>query len=230
MKLPLLSRLLLIRPERVVENLARVERAQVVPRVPNPWQLTLGVLRMWHRVIFRSDTIGTSSDESRRPGWRARAMHIRPLRFPFLLAERAVAPWDFSGLLSSPERITAHLLGAFHDREQFVYDLEILRCHPGALERVRDLARDVVERDNGRSRWLKDLVVYEGYHERLLEAVERALEGGVLDDLDAATAADPDVTFAGYIAWCARQPETPEATWQAWRDGRFSLSSHAVVS
>lgn len=226
MKLPWLSRVVLLSPQTVVANLERVALAGIVAETPNPWQLTLGVLRMWHRVLFRSETIGTCRQHPVRRSWRARLMHHRPLRFPFLLAERAVTPWDFSGLLSPPERIIAHLLGAHHDEQQFVYDLQILRCHPGALERVRDLARDVVENDHPRSRWLRDLVVYERYHENLLAAVERALAGS--DALSDRVRRDPDISFSGYLGWCARQPATPEATYRAWRRGRFSLSSEAA--
>lgn len=218
------ARAVLLSPRIVEENLARAERAGIVPRAPNPWQVTLGVARMWHRVLFRSDTIGTCRHHPVRQGWRARLLHHRPLRFPFLLAERAVAPWDFSGLLSGPDRIIAHLLGAHHDAEQFVYDLEILRCHPGALERLRDLTRKLLTRDDARSRWLRDLVVYERYHDNLLAAVERALA-----DPQAATAAptdDPDISFAAYLRWCERQPPTPAATWRAWRRGQLTLSSH----
>jgi hypothetical protein len=223
-ELPWWSRLVLISPRTVADNLARVERAGLVEQAPNAWQITLGVLRMWHRVLFRPETIGTCRAQRVRPTWRARMLQYRPLRFPFLLAEKAVTPWDFSGLLSSPERITAHLLGAHHDEHQFVYDLEILRCHQGALERVHALARAVVEHDDDRSRWLRDLVVYERYHENLLAAVERALEGD--DAVPEAQRDDPDITFAGYLRWCARQPATPEATLEAWRSGAFSLSSH----
>jgi hypothetical protein len=210
----LLSRLLLIRPARVAENLERVQRADLVDKTPNVWQVTQGVLRMWHRIMFRSETIGTCTAHSVRDTWRARLLAYRPIRFPFLLAERAVAPWDLSGLLSSPERLICHLLGAHHDEQQFVYDLEILRCHPGSLERVRELAKQVVDNDDARSRWLRDLVVYDRYHENLLAAVDHVLSGGEVPD---AYRDDPDVTFVGYLRWCARQPETPAATWSAWR-------------
>ncbi len=218
------TRALLLSPRTVAANLARAERAGVVPRAPTPFQVALGVLRMWHRVLFRSDTIGTCRHHPVRSSWRARLLEHRPIRFPFLLAEKAVAPWDFSGLLSSPERIIAHLLGAHHDAQQFVYDLEILRCHPGALERLHARTQQLIARDDARSRWLRDLVVYERYHENLLAAVERALHGE--DALGDADGADPDISFAAYLRWCARQPPTLAAAWHAWRRGRLSLSSH----
>jgi hypothetical protein len=218
---PLLSRLLLLSPRRIATSLARVEQAGLVERTPNVWQLTLGVIRMWHRVLFRYDTIGTSP-HSVRSSWRARLLAWRPLRFPFLLAERAIAPWDLTGLWSSRERLLRHVLGAHHDGLQLVYDLEILGCHAGALEELRDRARAIVERDDDRSRWLRDLTVFEGYHEEVLEAVEATLAGRSL--VDDATAADPDVSFAAYLSWCARQPATPEATWRAWQLGRFTAA------
>ncbi len=221
-ELPVLLRALALSPDRIEETLARVAEAKLVPEVPNLWQIELGIVRMWHRVIFRPESIGTSSTDPVRPTWRARLLTYRPFRFPFLVAERAIAPLDFSGLASSRERIIRHLLGAHHDGAQFVYDLELLLAHEGALEELRDRAREVVTRDTPRSRWLRDLVVYEHYHERLLEAVERAIaEGVAMSERDAR---DPDISFRGYLAWCAAQPRTPADTWRALRSGEYSIA------
>ncbi len=209
-------RVLLLRPERIRESLERVERRGLVERVPNLWQVGLGVARMWHRLVFRSDTIGTCRTEPARRTLRARILALRPVRLPVLLAERAVAPLDFSGLASDPERIVRHLLGAHHDGLQLAYDLSILSCHDGWLERLRDRVRDVVESDTPRSRWLRDLVVFEGYHERLLAAVEEAIARGRVD-VPEPEANDPDIAFEAYLAWCAAQPPTPRATWDALR-------------
>jgi hypothetical protein len=195
--------LLLLRPDVVAARLAEAERAGLCRPAPNLWQLSLGVLRMWQRILFRSETIGLSREHRLRPGWRARLLASRPLRFPFLLAERAIAPWDLTGLLSSRERLLRHLLGAHHDEDEFVYDLELLRCHPGALEELEAQARAVVTGASPRAAWLRDLVVFEGYHERLLAAVRAELAGRPIA-LD-----DPDYSFAAYLAWCAAQPSTP---------------------
>jgi hypothetical protein len=219
---PWIARLLLFDPETVSERLARAEEVGLVDRAPNLWQLSLGIARMWHRVLFRSETIGTCTDHPVRSTWRARVMKPRPLRFPFLLAERAVAPWDFSGLLSSTDRVVSHLLGAHHDGIQFAYDLQLLRCHPGALERVQREARAVVEGTSPRSAWLRDLVVFEHYHENLLKAVEQELND---DQLPEAALEDPDITLSGYLRWCAGQPSSPAATLEGWRAGTFTLSS-----
>ena len=51
-----------------------------------------------------------------------RASSRRWLRGPFLLREGSIAPWDLSGLLSTPERLMTHMLGTHHDGLQFVYD------------------------------------------------------------------------------------------------------------
>jgi hypothetical protein len=207
------TRLLLLDPDRIVARLARYEEAGLITRAPNPWQLTLGVLRMWHRVLFRSETIGCSTSHAVRKSWRARLLSYRPLRFPFLLHERAVAPWDLTGLFSDPERVVRHLLGAHHDGLQFVYDLQILAAEPKWLGAVREEARAIVEGRHPRASWLRDLVVYEGYHENLLEAVEAALAGQ--PQLSPREANDPDLAFFGYLEWCAQQPETPAETLKA---------------
>ena len=216
----------LLWPRRIHENLQHAERAGLVERAPNLWQITLGVVRMWHRMIFRFDTIGTCEANSVRPTWRARMLHHRLLRFPFLWAERAIAPTDFSGLASSEERIIRHLLGAHHDHNQFAYDLELLSTRPGGLERLREGVRDLVESDTPRARWLRDLTVYERYHESLLEAVEHAIREGVRFDDDERD--DPDISLSGYLRWCARQPASPRETWAALRQGRYDVAQGAL--
>jgi len=227
MRTPLHAYLILLRPSRVRYNLEALRLAGLVEQVPNLWQIELGVMRMWHRMIFRPETIGMSNAHSVRPGWRARLLEKRPLRLPFLLREGSVAPWDLSGLLSTPERLMRHMLGTHHDGNQFVYDLQMLSIHPGRTEELLEQARAVVEnRDPKRAAWLRDLVVYEQYHETLLDVVERAVRDGI--ELPPDEAADPDISFLAYLRWCARQPSTPADTWRAWRSGQFDLGPARV--
>ena len=224
MNVPAYIHLFLYRPAAVLDGVARVERAGLIAHAPNPWQLTLGVLRMWQRVLFRGETIGNCTNGRVRDTWRARLLRHKPFRLPALLVERAVAPLDFTGLLSSRERIIKHLLGAHHDgAAQFIYDLEILSAHEDGLEMLARAVDAVVEEDSPRSRWLRDLVVYEGYHEELREVVHRSLAEGV--KVCARAKDDPDLSFAAYLGWCARQPATPAATLAALVSGRFSLQA-----
>lgn len=223
---PWYVRLLLGDPERIVDHLDRMRARGIVEVAPNPWQLCLGVLRLWHRNLFHTETVGTSPGGTVRPTWRARLLANRAIRLPFLLAERAVAPLDFTGLRNPPERLIRHLLGAHHDGNQFVYDLEILAGH-GRLEQLRDAVAGVLAHDSDRSRWLRDLTVFEGYHESLAAAVDRAIAAGpAMSDTDAT---NPDLSFRAYLAWCARQPATPAATLTAWRAGRFAFDSGLEV-
>jgi hypothetical protein len=218
---PWYVRAILVRPERVRIHLSGVCDALALPR-PTDWQLCLGVLRLWHRVIFRSETVGTHPGGRVRATWRARLLAWRALRLPWLLAERAVVPLDFTGLGSTPEGLMRHLLGAHHDGNQFVYDLELLACY-GRLDELRDRVTSVIERDDDRSRWLRDLTVFEGYHESLLAAVERALAAG--PQMSERDAGDPDISLRAYLAWCARQPATPAETAAAWRAGTFRFDA-----
>ena len=217
---------LLLDPAGVERSLDRIRAAGLVEPVPNAWQIALGVLRMQHRLLFRSDTIGTCRTNPVRPTLRARLLHARVVRFPFLLAERAIAPLDLSGLLSSPERVIAHLLGAHHDENQFAYDLQMLAVRPGMHERLHEAERAIVEHDTSRARWLRDLCVFEGYHESLLAAVERALRGDFA--LPPHEAEDPDVSFVAYLRWCAAQPATPAETLEELRRGAFSIARGRV--
>ena len=224
---PLHSRALLF-PRAIARSLERLRtRDLLAPAdVPNLWQIQLGVLRMGHRVLFRSETIGQSAFPVRRT-WRARLLERRLVRFPFLLRERAIHPLDFSGLASSPDRIHRHLLGAHHDGVQFLYDFQLLRMHDGdagaTLEAVRADARAIVEGSHPRAGWLRDLAVYERYHESLLEAVEAFLDGSFEAGGD--VRGDPDIDFLAYLRFCARQPSTPAATLRALRQGRYSVAA-----
>ena len=198
---PWYVRALLPGHDRIAQSLERVRAAGIVPVTPTTSQIASGVLRMVHRLIFRSETVGTCASHPVRSTWRARALQIRAIRLPFLVAERAIAPLDLSGLGSSPERIIRHLLAAHHDGVQFAYDLELLALWPGRLRELRDAVAEVVENDTPRARWLRDLAVFEGYHEALLVAVERALRGEEL--LSPAEANDPDLSLRAYLCWCA---------------------------
>lgn len=206
---------------RVVENLEKVRASRLVARAPNLWQLFLGTLYMAKRVVFRSSTVGTCSDPVRSTT-RARLLAWRALRLPFLLAERVVAPLDLSGLASDRDRVLGHLLGAHHDGAQFVYDLELLAVHPGALEELRDATRALIDEGGPRAAWLRDLCVFEGYHEKLLAATEAALAGTLaLDERDARS---PDITFKAWLAWCADRPEAPGLALRAWVRGELSFA------
>lgn len=211
--------LILLRPGRVQRHLDALFAAELIPAVPTLWQIELGVLRMWHRVLFRSETIGTCATHPVRSTRRARWLENRFLRGPFLFWERAIAPLDHSGLAQPTWRLVRHLLAAHHDGNQFAYDLHILRAHPDALDAVEEQAHAVLTEDSRRSRWLRDLVVYDRYHEHLLDSVQRAKRGEPL--LLPHEEDDPDISFPAYVRWCLAQPATPLETWRAWRAGCF---------
>lgn len=206
------SRLILVRPDAIRSHLQVVCAANSLPE-PTDWQLCQGVLRMWHRVMFRSNTLGTSAAPVRAT-WRARALAWRTLRGPALFFDRAITPNDFTGLISEPAQIIRHLLGAHHDGAQFIYDLELLAAY-GALPQLRDAVVAQLASSSRRAAWLRDLVVFEGYHQQLLAATEHALaHGPAMTD---AQARDPDLTLRGYLGWCLAQPATPLATWRVQR-------------
>lgn len=205
---PLGLSLLLVDSEAIARGLARVERAGWGARVPTLDEVGFGVLRMWKRLLFRSDTVGTS-DRPVRNNWRARALHWRALRLPFLLWEKRIAPFDFSGLISPPQRICRHLLGAHHQPAQLIYDLELLSLHEGALEALERATEEVVRGETPAARWLADLCVHEGYHQSLLEAVQRFRRGEAI--VTAEQAKDPDVSFKAWMAWCVEQGQAARA-------------------
>jgi hypothetical protein len=198
---PWYVRVLLPGCARIEASLDRVHDARIVKVTPTTPQIARGVLRMVERLLFRSETLGTCKSQPVRATWRAGLLQFRAVRIPFLLAESAIAPFDLSGLASPPERVIRHLLAAHHDGVQFAYDLELLALWPGRLEELREAVCDVVANDTPRARWLRDLVVFEGYHEALLVAVEAVLRGeSILSDADAR---NPDLSLCAYLDWCA---------------------------
>lgn len=212
--------LLLYRPARVQARLDGLRSAEFPRPTPNLWQIELGVLRMWHRMLFRSDTIGVSTTDPVRSSWRARLLQWRPLRFFFLVWEGSFVPWDSSGLLSSPDRIVRHILANHHDSERFLYDLQMLLAHPDHLAALSTSLQAILSGTEPRTEWWRDLCVYEGYHEALAVRLERFLAG---EHETPALAEDSDASFFAYLRWCASQPETPGQTWAALRAGRYSF-------
>ena len=186
---------------RIEQSLERVRAAGTVRVPPTTSQIARGVLRMVHRLVFRSSTVGTCASHPVRATWRARLLSFRAVRVPFLLAERAIAPFDLSGLASPPDRIIRHLLAAHHDGVQFAYDLELLALWPGRLRELHQVVSDVVMHDSPRARWLRDLVVFDGYHEALLAAVESVLRGEPI--LSVEDERNPDLSLRAYLDWCA---------------------------
>ncbi len=219
-------RALVLFPDAIEQSLLRAEASGLVSSRPTLFQILLGIVRMQVRVASRPESVGTCTRQPVRATWRARALAPRALRFPFLLAERAIAPLDFSGLASSRERVIRHLLGAHHDGAQLVYDLELLSMHEGALDELLRRTRDVVQGRDPRAEWLRDLCVFERYHEELLETLEAFMEGRAR--MAPALAHDPDITLTGYLAWCARAPTSLTEALRRHREGSFHIGAYTA--
>lgn len=211
MRFPWYVHVLLVQPERALATVEAMRRAGWIDATPTPWQLCLGALRYAHKLIVHP---GWGS--AVRPTWRARLLAPRPRRLPFLLLERATS-LDLSGLASSPEALIRHLLAAHHDGAEIRYDIELL-AHHGRLHELEAATRAVVDHDTPRARWLRDLAVFDGYHERLLDAVVRARAGE-------RASGSPDESVVALLRWCAAQPPTPAETLRAWRAGDFAFDS-----
>jgi hypothetical protein len=151
------------------------------------------------------------------------------LRFPFLLWEGSVVPWDLSGLTSSPDQLICHLVGTHHEDQQCVYDLEILSCYPDALSQLKRKVDEIVSGIDPRSEWLKDLVVYEGYHQTLLDLMKMIETAGWKVNLSSEMKRSVDLSFYATLTWCSQQPLTPRETWRAWRQGRLTFNQLYVT-
>jgi hypothetical protein len=205
-------------PRRVEARLSALERDGVIDRAPNLWQVWMGVLYMWTRVVRRPETIGLSTTEPVRATPGARRLASRVRRVGAVLRARVVNPLDQVGLGSSDAHVVRHLLGAYHPGDNALYDLYLLHVAPGALEGLAERLRTLVAGLDPHGEHLRDLCVYEGYHERLLAQVERWLAEGP----PRAPSMHPDTTLPAFLAWCARQPDGPAATARALAAGRMS--------
>lgn len=205
---------------RTAANLQALRRAGAIDAVPSAFQVFLGVLYMRYRVAFRSDTIGVDAAPVRSTR-RARLLDRRLLRAPFLVGERVIAPLDLTGFAATPRYLRRHLVGAYHPGENALYDLAMLTAWPGELECLRSEVAAIVNGTHPRGAWLRDLVVYDGYHERLLTLIDRALAGDFALPPDAIAS---DASLRGFVAWCCAQPGTPRSAIHALRAGELSLA------
>ncbi len=203
--------LLLWSPRRIEARLERLHADGVIAVKPNLWQAWLGVVYMWVRVAKRPETIGLSDGAPVRDTLGARRMDQRLYRIPAVLRARAVNPGDQTGLGSSATHVIRHVLAAYHPAENLLYDLAILDTEPGALAELRARATAVVDGSDPNAEALRDLTVYEGYHEKLLAHVVRWMDEGRSDQHQV----HPDTTLPAFLAWCAAQPATPAATLRA---------------
>lgn len=201
--------LLHFRPRAMVRRLQSLHEAGQIDEVPNLWQLTLGVGYMWHRAVFRPETVGLSTNPVRDTR-RARLFQYRPLRGPFVLGRR-VNPLDHTGLGSSTAHVIRHILGAHHEADDFAYDLSLIAHEPGALQALRDEARAIVAGSHPQAAFLRDLCVYQGYHETVVAVVDGWLARGGAD-VAGRTHDHADKTLRAYLTWCARQPRTLRET------------------
>ena len=209
--------LLLPRPDRIRGNLRALELAGQIDEIPTLFQVFMGVLYMRYRILFRSDTVGVDRVPLRQTPW-ARRMAWRPLRAPFLIWEQVVAPFDLTGFPARPDFLVRHLVGAYHPGENAQYDLSLLAAHPGYLDDLQKRVSAVVADPD---HWYRDLVVYEGYHERLLTLVDRALQGDfTMSDSDAIAS---DASLRGFVRWCCAQPMSLAQAFRAARRGELSL-------
>lgn len=195
----------LIRPRRVQAHLAEVAAKRSQP-APALWQMLQWTGHMWRRVLFDLDSVGSGGGAPVRSTRRARFLQFKGFRAVALVAERAIAPFDMSGLATDESRVIRHLLAAHHDGMEFAYDLEMLSFRAGALDRLRLQVDSVVTGRHPRAQWLRDLCVYEGYHERLLDGVVLALAGRL------PTSGNPDTSFFAMLDWAIAKQAAPRAT------------------
>lgn len=206
-------------PGRIERRLAALEAEGVLARAPSRWQVWMGVLYMWTRVVRRPETIGLATHEPVRATTGAKRLQNRLVRGVAVFRGRVVNPLDQIGLGSSDAHVTRHLLGAYHPGDNALYDLYLLHTTPGAIDALADAVQAVVDGTHPHAEHLRDLCVYEGYHERLLGMVRRwQAEGPPADP-----SMHPDTTLPGFMGWCAAQPDGLGPVLRAWWAGELTF-------
>ncbi len=218
---PPIFHVLLHNPELLQQHLRMLHEQGFTTGVPNLWQVYQHWALSVARAFKRGKVPGMDPDAPVRDTPGAQLLQFPAIRFWGLLFEGAINPWDYTGLALTPQRKMKHVMGAYHFDHTFIYDLEVIALYPGALEQLRDQCLEVLNRDTARTRWLRDLTVYEGYHENLLRCVERCLAGdfSVPDDLKD----DRSVKVSYFVEDALALPQTPEATLQAILSGKLTV-------
>ncbi len=214
------------RPDRLVDNLRMLYLRGHTEGVPNLWQVFQGTWFYWYRYFFRSGTVGLDTQHQVRDTFLAKMLQNKALRTPVLFAWGATGPrLDITGLAVPVDYKVRHLIGAYHPGDNAVYDLQYVDCFPGKLEELRDWVVKVLDEDTPGHRFVKDLNIYEHYHERLLWQVQEALEGRF--SVAAENAHNPDTSTTVHVRWCLNAPATPEETAEAIAQGTYNFEPYA---
>lgn len=165
-------------------------------RVPSAWQVRVG----WMAML--PITLGESSRERERSRLNWMAKIPTRVGFQVLYEPRQLLP--DTGLGQRPEQIVGHLLSVYHEDAFLGYDLQLLHSHEGGLALLRERAAEVVSSTSRWSPYLRQLVSWPGYHERLMALATKAESFEYPDPEDL----DPRfVSLVGFARWCAELPD-----------------------
>lgn len=207
--------LLLHDPRQLQKNLHLLKERGHIQEIPSLWQVVLGISHMWHFTVANVDAIGTSQEAPVRDNPRARLLKNQFIRFFALMAEGSINPLDRTGLALSPKRKMRHVLGTFHATGEMaqtvIYDLQLLDCYPGALKTLGQRLEKLLKQPDARDEWIKDMAVYQGYHEDLVPVVKRCLKGDFSVNVPTQREGD-DYTVTSFVERCLGFPPTPQAT------------------
>ena len=205
--------LALFRPSLVRKRLERLRALGHVDVVPTLPQLL---------VAARDQMIVSATEETR--------IFYRSQRIPWIfhnvrrLLSGPATMLDPMGLLSPRETIIHHVLQTFHRHP--LYDLVLLRAHPGGVE---ELARQVAQIQAGthlHQRALTSLIEDGSYHARLPGEIEafaadpqapaRPIPDNLVGDPQMMAAMDQFKDMAGYVRYAIRLPVGWRAALRAW--------------
>jgi len=167
--------------------------------IPSTWQLKVG----WMAML--PITLSESERERRRS--RRTWMGQIPIRVPLQLLYNPHQLAADTGITRSAAHIVRHLLSVYHEDAFLGYDLQLLRSHPDGLALLRREAQKVVD---GRTAWapyLRRLVGWPEYHQRLIELAEAAERDDYPDPLDLDTRF---VSLVGFAEFCCTMPDWPD--------------------
>ncbi len=213
--IPWVYYLLLHNPRLLQKNLGLLKERGHIQEIPTLWQVVQGISHMWRFTVANVDAIGTSQEAPVRDNPRAHLLKNQFIRFFALMAEGSINPLDRTGLALTPKRKMRLVLVTFHATGEMaqtvIYDLQLLDCYPGALKTLGQRLEKLLKQPDARDEWIKDMAVYEGYHEDLVPVVKRCLKGDFVVHVPTQREGD-DYTVTSFVERCLGFPPTPAET------------------
>jgi len=186
-------------------RLETLQQRGYIEQIPNRWQIIFGGLDM---VRFVIEPAARDYYEQKGISFNFHQL-LRALDDPMALI-------DPTGFMSERDTIIGHVMQVVHLNP--IYDLQLLQMFPDGLDSLEDQVRQMVAGTHPRQQTIGAIVEEPGYHERLLEYIERYREDpetcqlvredqSIREDEAFAAAEQTFATLPGFVTYCNKLPK-----------------------